>query len=323
MAGSRLGWEGAVEINGDHPLSMADRFRYLAHGLREIAQSVGRWRPVKYLRVDVRSPETSAKVAEGASPFRVYTCAVAERVAADYVRYDGPICDLGCGAGSHARFFSRCARRNMYLGVDVAVESHWSASAAGAGGLRRRFVQMSALELGVVPESLAFTFSSSLLEHVARVEVAIREMAWAMRPGAYGLHSVPSEWSLFLYLFHGYRRFSAGSLRQLFEGSGIEVVQLWALGGLPSFLLHLVWITCPLLVGKFVPSVPERMRAGRAVRVYSVMLGTALWLDRWFPFLPVGYAILIRRPEQSDAERPGLADRMAGKSQVAVERSVA
>lgn len=160
----------------------------------------------------------------------------------------------------------------------------------------RWFVQMTAEDLGFASDSLAFTFSSSALEHVPDIQRVTRELARAMRPGAYGLHIVPGVWSLILYLFHGYRRFSAGGLADLFQRAGLHVERVWSLGGIPSFLLHAFWITGveTILVHR-VLHLNINLRKGRALRCYSWLLALALRLDRILPFAPIGYAVLVRK----------------------------
>lgn len=296
-----------AEISGDVPLSIRARARYLVQGLCEVAKLIGQRCLVSAFHLDLAGEEVQSKIREGASPFRVYTCGLAQQVLPLYLREAGPICDIGCGGGDHARFFERCGARDLYVGIDVVFARNWSSQLAAGTPLRRRFVQMSAVELGFATESLAFTFSSSLFEHVPSVQHAIRDMARSMRTGAYGIHVVPSVWSLFLYMFHGYRRFSPHTLRELFRQASLEVTQIWSLGGLPSFVLHWIWITCPfLLTARFLPSAHYRIRTGLGLKVYSRLLVAALWLDRWFPFLPVGYAVLIRKPERHAARQVGM-----------------
>ncbi len=286
-----------VEICGDNRLSWKGRWRYLLHGLHEIIQSVGQHFPIKSLHLDFSSDEVRSLIRGGASPLRVYTYNLVEKVAAAHVLIDGPICDIGCASGSHFRFFSVCARRNIYLGVDVKFNDSWTSERVKGSIIPCRFAQMSAVNLGVATESLAFTFSSSALEHIPNIQQVVCEMARAMRPGAFGLHIVPGVWSLFLYRFHGYRRFFPKGLADLFNESGLKVQQIWALGGLPSFFLHGIWIT--VLETILMPRVFRwrgQMRQGRALRIYSKLLDLALRLDPVLPFVPAGYGVLVQKP---------------------------
>jgi SAM-dependent methyltransferase len=240
----------------------------------------------------------AAKVKEGSSPFRVYTCTLADQVVAEYLSAAGPIGDLGCGTGGHARFFKNSAADHLYVGLDIASSQAWRTPDASSHQPRRRFVQTSASALGIASETLSFTFSSSSLEHVPDVHLATRELARTMRPGAYGLHILPGVWSFFLYIFHGYRRFAPSMLKSLFLDAGFEIVEMWALGGLPSMILHGSLITIP---GKL--PVFDRMRSGKGLTLYIRLLRLALRLDERLPFPAIGYGVLIRKPE------PKLTDR--------------
>jgi SAM-dependent methyltransferase len=234
------------------------------------------------------------KIKEGASPLRVYTHAVATQALADTLIMPGPVCDLGCGSGGQSRLFETAGRDFLYVGVDIARHAYWASQMRSATS--RRFIQMTAEDLGLASDSLAFTFSSSALEHVPNIQRTIGELARVMRPGAYGLHIVPGVWSLILYLFHGYRRFSAGGLVDLFERAGLQVERVWSLGGIPSFLLHALWITgVEIILVQRVLRSNIQIRKGRALRFYSWLLTWALRLDPFLPFAPAGYAVLIRK----------------------------
>jgi len=270
---------------------------------------MGRRYPVQPVHLDFDSEEVRSKIREGASPLRLYTCALAEQIAAKYVCMEGPICDIGCSSGSHFRFFENCGAGHIYLGLDVSSNPSWRSQHASGSNIPCRFTQMSAVDLGLASNSLAFVFSCNALEHVPNIQRVIREMARAMRPGACRLHIVPGVWSLFLYMFHGYRRFSPQGLADLFQQVGLEVAQIWSLGGLPSFALHFVWITwletgkvydwiavsrVPGLMRKIL-RVGRKMRQGKGLGLYSRLLTISLRLDQVLPFAPAGYAVLIRK----------------------------
>jgi SAM-dependent methyltransferase len=280
-----------VELCGDLPLSRRERWRYLSHGLRQLASSLRSGVSAEPFTCDARQPEVRSKIAEGASPLRVYTCALAGHVASSLPGAEGPICDVGCGPGEHSRFFAGLDGQHFYVGIDRTHNPQW-VSGGEPGPLAKRFVQTSVTQLGVASGSLAFVFSSSMLEHVDDVHRAVRELAAAMRPGSHGLHIVPSVWALFLYLFHGYRRFSTRDLARLFLGADLDLVRLWSLGGVASFLLHAVWITG---LERWVGS---QMRRGGLLRIYASLLRAALVCDRWMPWLPVGYAVIVRKPQR-------------------------
>jgi SAM-dependent methyltransferase len=284
------------EVCGDTSLSLADQWRYFAYGLRQIVQSIGRQFPVEPASVNLGHGDVQAKIEEGASPLRVYTIAMGRSVLPNYVGAEGPVCDVGCGAGGHSRFFNDSRSRHIYIGLDAVPHPSWSVQADSGAALPRRFVQMTASNLGLATNSLAFMFSSSALEHIDDLDRAIGELARAMRSGAYGLHIVPGVWSLFLYLLHGYRRFSAGGLAELFSRAGLKVERVWSLGGLPSFFFHCLWLTLfeTIVLGK-VFRFKGQIRKGMLLRLYSWLLRLSLRADAFLPFAPAGYAVLIRK----------------------------
>ena len=284
------------EICGDVALSLADQWRYVSYGLRQIVRSIGQRCPVAAVRTDFDNDDVRSKINEGASPLRVYTSSLAAQVIQEHLGGTGPICDIGCGSGGHSRLFEGRAGSHLYVGVDVISHSSWLSTVVPVSTLPRYFVRMAAEDLGLATDSLAFTFSSSSLEHVPNVQRAVGELARATSPGAFGLHIVPGIWALFLYLFHGYRRFSPRSLADIFEQAGLKVERVWSLGGLPSFLLHLLWITAlETFVVRRVLRLGLQLRRGHGLRLYARLLYTALRLDPFLPFAPAGYAVLVRK----------------------------
>jgi len=293
----RGGLVSGPEICGDVALSLKDQWRYVSYGLRQIVGSIGQRCPLDVARIDFDNDDVRSKILEGASPLRVYTASLAADVLKRNLGEDGPICDIGCGAGSHSRFFETSAGHHFYIGVDVALNSGWPWQSALAHRLPCRFAQMTAGDLGIATGSLAFTFSSSSLEHVPNIQLAVAEIARVMRSGSYGLHVVPGVWSLFLYLFHGYRRFHPKSLADLFQSASLNVERIWSLGGLPSFLLHALWITgLETIVLRHALHLRLQLRTGKALSLYVLLLNLALRLDPLLPLAPAGYGVLIRKP---------------------------
>jgi len=61
-------------------------------------------------------------------------------------------------------------------------------------------------------------------------------------------------------------------------------------------VLHCTWITCLEMI--LVPRLfhrGEQMRQDKALRLYSSLLNVVLHLDAVLPFMPVGYAVLVRK----------------------------
>ncbi len=87
-----------------------------------------------------------------------------------------------------------------------------------------------------------------------------------------------------VYLWHGYRQYGARAIAERFGAQGTEVYRL---GGLASFLLHLIVITGPEI---FLSLSPRK----RWPRWYMFKLALCLRLDSWMPLLPTTYVVYRR-----------------------------
>ncbi|GAI44862.1 unnamed protein product, partial [marine sediment metagenome] len=87
--------------------------------------------------------------------------------------------------------------------------------------------------------------SNFVLEHVEDDFDVISKCDELIKRGGIQIHILPSFWSLFLYLWHGYRQYNPKRLKKLFSYRDFEVFRL---GGFFSFKLHLFFITIPVLI---------------------------------------------------------------------------
>jgi hypothetical protein len=176
-------------------------------------------------------------------------------------------------------------------------------------GLRRHFVQMRAEDIGGLATAFSFSLTVTALEHIRNDARFAKGLFQIMLPGSYGVHIVPGPWSFFLYNYHGWRRYSGTRLVSRFEHAGFEVTELYALGGLSSFILHLIWIswleTCGvfqiLSLGYLPPQVRRLgisgMRKQGCLSLYTWLLRFAVRMDRRYPKPAHGYALVTLRPE--------------------------
>lgn len=291
--------------NGDLNLRGRAAREYYAYGWREIR--AGR----EPGDITQATPDAIGP-ADARSPFRVYTDAILRDAIARHVTAPADVVDIGCGRGGHARLFKRFA--GTYHGLDVHEYPEWNAVRRESADwpLAVRFHRMAGEAVGSLDLRVSFSLSSSALEHVDDPEAVVRGLAARTEPGACGVHIVPGPWSLLTYGQHGWRRFSADRLQALFEQAGFERVAVYRLGGAPSTLLHFLWITgletgwalqsatlsrLPFVVYQ----VARRIRfAGARTSpltgsLYRALLRLVLRLDPWFPRMPAGYAIVVRR----------------------------
>lgn len=287
------------ELCGDVRLSAAERRRYLLNALRELRAAWGMGAPATSWRLRTDRADVRRKIAEGGSPWRVYSSAVLEQILPGLAPAGGLVCELGCGGGSHARFLDPGV---TYVGIDIVRSPSWSDPRLP----RRWFVQTSASLLGVGDQVADVVISLSTMEHVDDVRATARESARILREGSHALHIVPGVWSAFLYGPHGYRRFAPHDVRR-FADEGFDVVRVWSLGGLGSFALHLIWIA-GIETGRLLDwplglcglplrtrGLGPRVRRHVPLRLYRQLLRWALFLDRALPIMPAGYAFLLRR----------------------------
>jgi SAM-dependent methyltransferase len=190
------------------------------------------------------------------------------------------IFDIGCGSGYVRGLLERLGYSGSYTGLDVVREKrfadHESASFAST------FIQQP-IEDYAPERTYDLVISNTSFEHVRDDREAAkkaRELA-----GTHGteVHIVPSWWSFFVYLLHGYRHYTPGRIKELFLGSDYIV---YPLGGCVSLGVQFLLST-----------IPERS-TGRMVfrnmRWYPWAVRTAIALDRFLPLCPMGYAIVVR-----------------------------
>lgn len=299
----------SAPYNGDHKLRAKEARAYYLYGWREIKNNR---EPMGVEQVDAPPPRSD----DSRSPYRVYADALMEALIPRYVAEPLVAVDIGCGGGAYARLFKDF--RGVYHGVDVLDYPKWEMvrQEAAHWPLKVEFHQLPAEQLAALPVQVTFSLSSSSLEHIDDPHAAVCGLAERSTPGSYGLHIVPAPWTLLTYGRHGWRRFSAEALKALFEEAGFECVKLYRLGGVPSTLLHFLWIACleeggglqnitlsalPFILYRANSLI--RFKGARTSRLtaplYRALLRLALRLDRFFPKMASGYAILIRRKAEA------------------------
>jgi hypothetical protein len=132
--------------------------------------------------------------------------------------------------------------------------------------------------------SFDLVVSMTSFEHIEDDAIAAQVASANLAKDGFALHIVPSAWSLPIYLFHGYRQYSAGRLRRIF-GNKAEII---ALGGLASYIVQFFCYTMPERLSK-------RVKNKRRSVWYSSWVRRAARLDRYMPFFPMVYAVRITK----------------------------
>lgn len=260
------------EISGDKPLSRADQIRYLKIFL-------GRFLGL-FARVSTKTFHPEALSLTSASFFRKYIDAfLAEKFSELIKKKEISVFDIGCGSGYVRGILAREGYSGTYTGLDVVRENRFDDHETSV--FSSMFV-MSPIESYETEPKHDLVLSNTSLEHVGNDVVAVEKAHQACAPGGIEIHIVPSWWSFFLYLWHGYRHYTPGSLGRLFEGTDFEIFRL---GGLTSFWGHLFLIT-----------IPERYFSIRFRQKswYAGVAARLIRLDRFLPLCPAGYAIVVR-----------------------------
>jgi SAM-dependent methyltransferase len=272
------------ELNGDDPLGLVERIAYLLRNLRRNcrrgpAQVRRRWFQA------ARLPRTPRL----ASPGRALTesflySQLPSMLPLGRIR----VLELGCGSGSLTRILAEIGYRGEYVGIDIKDRFDRTVQPE----FERAFV--CADVYAFQPEAtFDLVISVSVLEHVSEDYRLAGRLDEFVSPGGIQLHFVPSGWGLFVYLWHGYRQYTRGSLAERFRSRQAEAVSL---GGGASFLLHLMFIT----VGEMLLLLDLRRRLSG---LYGRLLDRSLRWDRWVPVCGTMYAVYQPAARADDGGR--------------------
>jgi SAM-dependent methyltransferase len=141
----------------------------------------------------------------------------------------GQLIDLGCGMVPLHAAYRDLVTSNVC--VDWANSSHTNQFLDAECDLAER--------LPFEPETFDTIILSDVLEHISRPDTLWSEMSRILAPGGHILLNVP-----FTYWLHeephDYYRYTEFALRRFVTISGLELVQLKAIGGTPEVLADLV-----------------------------------------------------------------------------------
>ncbi|MDO8529799.1 MAG: class I SAM-dependent methyltransferase [bacterium] len=190
--------------------------------------------------------------------------------------------DIGCGSGYVRKIFHDAGYALSYLGVDVA--KHKDFEQYNHYTQTSDFIKTKIEDFNT-SDKYDVVFSNCALEHIEHDALAARKSLEFSKNGGMVIHTVPAFWSLFLYLRHGYRRYSIRRLKKMFGGN----IDIYKLGGVFSFFLHLFFIT--------IPEVFLKTNALRQSAIYPALLGMASKLDRAAPVWPSFYIVISKKIE--------------------------
>jgi len=224
------------EINGDERLTPVDRLRYLAiNAWRNLSGTFPRL-PARHWVPDAAT--LAAHTSFAGSPGRVQMDMF---IASELPKIIPPgeirVLDLGCGAG-HLRFaLAASGYSGTYTGVDISDHRFRSEDNEAFPNPTLLLGDAATIDLGG-PYDLVISMSA--LEHIPDDRTALANAYAALTETGHQIHLVPNGAGLALYLWHGSRQYNA---RQLAERFPSPRRQVWQLGGLFSFILHVLVVT--------------------------------------------------------------------------------
>lgn len=188
--------------------------------------------------------------------------------------------DIGCGSGYVRKIFYDLGYILDYSGVDVAKHKDFEEFSKYSSS--SNFTK-SKIEDFDLKHKYDIIFSISALEHIENDIFAISKVSQFLEPTGVQIHIVPAFWSLFLYLWHGYRQYTPARLKKMFRGKKIEVYRI---GGFFSFSLHFFFIT--------IPEIFFRTNKLHDLKIYPKLIKIVNKLDRFIPFFSFTYIIIIK-----------------------------
>jgi len=223
------------------------------------------------------------------SPVRFVTNRAIKQIINQYCpKTNAFILDIGCGGGYH-NYFRVEGVKGRYLGIDIK-ENNWYKQETQVNGLKVSFKIHDAEFLERLTKKFNFICSFQSLEHIKDDKKTMKGMNALLMEKGHILITVPSKYSYFLYgPQHGYRRYSISNIEELASQNDLVVEKLMKLGGIGTFVLHLVLWTIPSSIFK--------LKIYKHFRLTGFILkleNFATKVDKYVPCLEGGYAVVLK-----------------------------
>jgi SAM-dependent methyltransferase len=148
----------------------------------------------------------------------------------DGPRLRGRVLDVGCGDQPYRSFLTGAT---CYVGLDYPPRANPVPFKA------KPEVYGDAQHLPFADQSFDAVVCTQVLEHLARPDKVVGELARVLRPGGLALVSVPFFYNLHLEP-HDYFRFSPYGIRYLLEDHGLAVLEIRGQGGIGTLLVQML-----------------------------------------------------------------------------------
>lgn len=267
------------ELSGDGSLSKRDRVFYLVYNLtRGIAGYACRMRSKHW---------HSNELEEGiGSPSRKYLYRFLLQELPKIIPVgEIDVLDVGCGSAFFRNILADLGYKGRYTGIDV--HKHKNFNMHETPPFKSIFMR-SKIEDFETDKKFDIVLSITALEHVEDDALAVSKCDGFLKQGGRQVHIVPSFWSLFLYMWHGYRQYNPKRIKSLFNQKRYRVYRL---GGMFSFCLHLFFITIPALLYR----TDRQKQKLRSLSLYPRLLRMCNRLDGILPVCSCLYVVVVKK----------------------------
>ncbi len=261
-------------ISGDNPLNLKEKIVYLFGNFLKGVIGSFTFLPTIYWKVKKISGDPVSPYRSYVNDFLLNQLNQIKKKLGENLK----ILEIGCGTGSLYTLIHKSGFIGDYYGVDI--KKFKQLDNLEKNNLRFNF--FSKLEDIDNKTKMDVVFSITTLEHVAEDKLMLQKTIQISKSGGIHIHIVPSFWSLFLFLFHGYRQYNRSMIKQLFKDYNYTVYRF---GGIFSFFLHLFFITIPFRL--FGINLPEKIRS------YRLLVKLCNFFDNFFPFFSATYAVVV------------------------------
>ncbi|RPJ09514.1 MAG: class I SAM-dependent methyltransferase [Spirochaetaceae bacterium] len=263
------------EISGDRPTSFAEKLLYLGYNLlRGIAGHSPRFKP-RYWHSGILDAGADSPGRKKINQFFY------KELPGIVPAGELSVLDVGCGSGYLRSILAESGYHGLYTGIDIRQRKdflHYENSK-----FKSTFYE-TGIENYNTHLKYDLVITNTVLEHIQDDEFALKKCHAMCADEGFQIHIVPTFWSLLLYLWHGYRQYTPRRMIKLFCN---KKNQVYRLGGVFSFLLHLLFITFPEIF----------FRSGklRESSIYTRLVEICSKMDRIIPVCSSLYVVVISR----------------------------
>jgi SAM-dependent methyltransferase len=263
-----------IELSGDDKLNIIKKIKYFLYNIIRGIFGYGNFNKIKFWHYKIEGFKNT-------TPARLYIDEFLKLNLLNLIKYKNiEVLDVGCGDGYIRQILRDMDYSVEYTGVDIYMTNSFRNFESAK--INSIFVESKIEEFNSTSK-FDLVLSMTALEHIKDDYLAINKCTQMCKKNGVQIHIIPSFWSLFLYFCHGYRQYNPRRIAKLFKGLNYEVYRA---GGLFTFLLHLLFITIPLLLFK--------SNKLRNIKQYATLMRLCSKLDKFVPFFSTVYVVIVK-----------------------------